>query len=78
MTTMTIGRGGELTLPDDVQERYELRPEMSVRLTETRSVLLLVPLTNAPMSAELAQGVQDWQALGADSWAQSPYEEDAA
>ena len=40
MTTMTIGHGGEVTLPDDVQERYGLRPEVSVRLIETRSGLL--------------------------------------
>ena len=26
MTTMTIGHGGEVTLPDDVQERYGLKP----------------------------------------------------
>ena len=76
MTTMTIGRGGEVMLPDDVQERCGLRPEVSVRLIETRSGLLLVPLTDVPMSAELAQEVQEWQALGADSWAQFPYEED--
>ena len=78
MTTMTIGRGGEVTLPDDVQERYGLRPEASVRLIETRSGLLLVPLTDAPMSAELAQEVQEWQALGANAWAQFPYEDGAA
>ena len=78
MTTMTIGRGGEVTLPDEVQERYGLRPEVSVRLIETRSGLLLVPLTDAPMSAELEQELQEWQALGAASWAQFPYEEDAA
>ncbi len=76
MTTMTIGRSGEMTLPGDVQERYGLRPEVSVRLIETRSGLLLVPLTDAPMGAELAQEIQEWQALGTDSWAQFPYEED--
>ena len=75
MTTMTIGRGGEMTLPGDVQERYGLRPEVLVRLIETRSGLLLVPLTDAPMSVELASEVQEWQALGLQTWAQFPYEE---
>jgi len=75
MTTTIIGREGQVTLPDDVQERYGLRPEVSVRLIETRSGLLLVPLTDAPMSAELAQELQEWQALGAASWAQFPYED---
>ena len=77
MTTMTVGHGGEVTLPSEVQERYGLRPEVSVRLIETRSGLLLVPLTDAPMSAELAQEVQEWQALGELAWAQFPFEEDA-
>ena len=63
MTTMTVGQGGEMTLPSEVQERYGLRPDVSVRLIETRAGLLLVPLTDAPMSAELAQEVQEWQAL---------------
>ena len=75
MTTTTIGYGGQVTLPDDVQERYGLRPEVSVRLIETRSGLLLVPVTDAPMSAELTQEIQEWQALGADAWAQFPYED---
>ncbi len=76
MTTTTIGRNGQVTLPEDVQERYGLRPEVSVRLIETRSGLLLVPLTDAPMSAEMAQEIQEWQALGAASWAQFPYEDE--
>ena len=75
MTTTIIGRDGQVTLPDDVQERYGLRPEVSVRLIETRSGLLLVPLTDAPMSAELTQEIQEWQALGADAWARFPYED---
>ncbi len=75
MTTTIIGRGGEVTLPGDVQERYGLRPEVSVRLIETRSGLLLVPLTDEPVNEELALELQEWQALGADAWAQFPYED---
>lgn len=75
MTTMTIGRSGEMTLPQEVQERCGLGPEVSVRLIETRSGLLLVPLTDAPMSAELAQEVEEWQALSADAWAQFQFSE---
>ena len=77
MTTTTIGRDGEVTLPDDVQERYGLRPEVSVRLIETRSGLLLVRLTDVPMSAELTQELQEWQALGPNTWAQFPHEDRA-
>ena len=49
-----------------------------MRLIETRSGLLLVSLTNAPLSEELAQELQEWQALGAEAWARFPYEADEA
>lgn len=78
MTTMTIGRTGELTLPPDVQERCGLRPETAVRLLETRGGILLVPLTDAPMSADLVSELQEWQGLGQEAWAQFPYEEEEA
>lgn len=74
MTTTLIGHDGQVTLPDDVQERCGLRPAVSVRLIEARSGLLLAPLADAPMSAALAQEIQEWQALGADAWAQFPCE----
>lgn len=75
MTTMTIGRSGEMTLPQEVQERCGLGPEVSVRLIETRSGLLLIPLTDVPMTAELEQEVEEWQALGGDTWAQFQFAE---
>ena len=78
MTTMTIGRAGEVTLPPDVQERCGLLPETPVRLIETRSGILLVPLTDEPMSRELTEELQEWQKLGWEAWAQFPYEEDEA
>ncbi len=58
MTTMTIGRSGEMTLPQEVQEQYGLGLEVSVRLIETRFGLLLVPLTDAPMSGELTRELE--------------------
>ena len=64
---MTIGRTGELTLPPDVQERCGLRPETAVRLIETRGGILLVPLTDAPMSANLVSELQEWQELGQEA-----------
>ena len=75
MTSMTIGRGGEVTLPTEMQERYGLKPETPVRLIETRDGILLIPLTDAPMSAELALELKEWQAIGTDAWAQFPYED---
>ena len=75
MTTMTVGRAGELTLPPDVQERCGLRPETAVRLIETRGGILLVPLTDAPMSTNLIAELQEWH-LGQEAWGQFPYEEE--
>lgn len=78
MTTMMIGRAGEMTLPADIQERCGLGPETAVRLVETRSGILLVPLTDAPMSASLVSELQEWQGLGQEAWAQFPYDEEEA
>ena len=77
MTTMTIERDGKITLPPDVQERSGLRPETAVRVIETRNGILLVPLTDAPMSAELTKELQEWQALGQSAWEQFSYEDEA-
>jgi bifunctional DNA-binding transcriptional regulator/antitoxin component of YhaV-PrlF toxin-antitoxin module len=73
MTSMTIGRGGEMTLPAEVQERYHLTPETAVRIIETRGGILLVPLTDGPSSEELAQELREWQSLGQEAWATFPY-----
>ena len=75
MTIMTIGRGGEVTLPGDVRERYGMGPETTVRLVETQAGLLLVPLTEEPMNAELRQELAQWQELSRQSWEAFPYEE---
>ena len=75
MTSMTIGRSGEMTLPAEVQERYHLTPETPVRMIETRGGILLVPLTAGPPSDELAQELREWQALGQDAWEAFPYED---
>lgn len=73
MTTMTIERDGKLALPPDLQEWSGLLPETSVRVIETRNGLLLVPLTDAPMSAELAEELEEWQGLGQSAWLQFSY-----
>lgn len=77
MTTMIIERDGKLALPLDVQERCGMLPETSVRVIETRSGILLVPLTGMPMSVELTEELQEWQGLGQSAWAQFPYEGEA-
>jgi len=76
MTVLTIGRSGEVTLPDRVRERYGLTPTSSVRVVETRGGILLIPQTGAPMSEGLAKELEDWQALGAEAWAMFPYQDE--
>jgi hypothetical protein len=51
-----------------------LAPNTPIRVVETRSGILLVPLTGAPASQELALELSWWQALGAESWDQFAYE----
>ena len=76
MEILTVGPSGEIELPDKVRERYGLAPASPVRFIETRGGILLVPLGDAPMSAELADELAEWQALGAESWEMFPFEEE--
>lgn len=73
MTSLTRKPTGEITLPDSIRERYAMKPETPIRLIETRSGVLLVPLTNEPMSAELAQELAEWQSLTVQTWNEFPY-----
>jgi AbrB family looped-hinge helix DNA binding protein len=75
MSNLTVGRGGEIVIPDSVRERYGLAADTPVRIIETRSGILLVPLTNVPMSAELRQELEEWQSLSVETWAMFPYED---
>jgi hypothetical protein len=78
MTSVTMKPGGELTLPAAVCERYGMTPATPIRVIETRSGLLLVPLTEAPMDAELARELAEWQELSLAAWDAFPYEEGAS
>jgi bifunctional DNA-binding transcriptional regulator/antitoxin component of YhaV-PrlF toxin-antitoxin module len=75
MTSLTVGKSGEIALPDALRERYGLTPDTPVRVVETRSGILLVPLTDIPMSAALADELNEWQALSTRSWDLFPYED---
>ncbi len=76
MEILTIGPAGEIELPDKVRERYGLTPATSVRIIETRGGILLVPLSDAPMSAELADELAQWQALSVETWEMFPYQQE--
>ena len=71
-----LGPDRQLSLPAEVCERYGLEPRTPVRIVETRSGILLVPLTDAPMTAELERELAEWQAAGAHAWDLLPYKTD--
>jgi AbrB family looped-hinge helix DNA binding protein len=75
--TLTVEGGGRITLPPELRDRYGLAEETPLRVIETRGGILLVPLTNAPMSAALTAEIEEWQSLAAESFALFPYEDDA-
>ncbi|MGA2540926.1 MAG: AbrB/MazE/SpoVT family DNA-binding domain-containing protein [Verrucomicrobiota bacterium] len=68
MPNLNVEPGGKITLPDELRRLYGFSEQTSVRVVETRNGVLLIPLTNAPMSPELARELEDWQSLAASSW----------
>ncbi len=76
METLIVGPSGEIELPDSVRQRYGMAPATPIRIVETRSGVLLVPLSDEPMSAELAGELADWQVLVAQTWEMFPFEEE--
>ena len=77
MTSLTLKPGGELTLPAQVCARYGLTPATPIRIIETRSGVLLVPLTAAPMDPELVRELAEWQELSARTWESFAYEDES-
>ncbi len=67
---------GRITLPKDVIGRYRLEDDTPLRMIETRSGILLIPLTKEPMTSALSAEIADWQALAAESLELFPYESD--
>lgn len=66
---------GKIALPAALRSRYGLTEHTPVRMIETRTGILLVPLTNEPMSKELVSELEDWQELGGQTLEMFPYDE---
>jgi bifunctional DNA-binding transcriptional regulator/antitoxin component of YhaV-PrlF toxin-antitoxin module len=75
---LVVEAGGKITLPQTVRDHYGLTQNTPVRMIETRTGILIVPLTEEPMSEALASELEDWQSLVADSFQMFPYDEDPA
>jgi bifunctional DNA-binding transcriptional regulator/antitoxin component of YhaV-PrlF toxin-antitoxin module len=74
--SVTVENGGKITLPDVLRDRYGLAADTRIRIIETRNGILLVPLTDEPMSEALAAELRDWQSLGTDALEMFPYDGD--
>jgi bifunctional DNA-binding transcriptional regulator/antitoxin component of YhaV-PrlF toxin-antitoxin module len=74
MSTLAMGNDGSIHLPDAIRDRYGLTPDRPLRIIETKGGILIVPLTDEPMDAELVRELEEWQALGQKSWEPFPYE----
>ena len=77
MTCLTSGPQGEIALPANLRARHGIAEDTPIRVIETRNGILLVPLTNEPMSAALAQELAEWHALASASWEMFDYQHDA-
>jgi bifunctional DNA-binding transcriptional regulator/antitoxin component of YhaV-PrlF toxin-antitoxin module len=73
--SLVIEADGKVTIPEALRRRYGFEPNTPVRVIETQSGILLVPLTNAPMSDGLKAELAAWQSLGADALALFLFEE---
>lgn len=51
MKEITVQPGGAIALPPQICQRYGLTANTAVRLVETASGILVVPLTSQPMNA---------------------------
>ncbi len=70
---LLIDVDGKITLPETTRNRYALAQNMRLRIIETRNGILLVPLTDEPMSRALLSELEQWQSLGAESLEMFPY-----
>jgi bifunctional DNA-binding transcriptional regulator/antitoxin component of YhaV-PrlF toxin-antitoxin module len=72
---LTVKESGDLTLPAEIVERYQIEKEMQFRIIETQKGVLLIPLTDEPMGDELNGELEEWQAIGTKSWDMFEYVE---
>jgi bifunctional DNA-binding transcriptional regulator/antitoxin component of YhaV-PrlF toxin-antitoxin module len=76
MTALMSGPRGEIVLPENLRSRHGISGGTPIRIVETRTGILLVPLTKEPMSAALAQELEEWQAVAESSWQGFEYQDD--
>jgi len=75
---LIVEDGGKITLPATVRDRYGLAQDTPVRMIQTRNGILLIPLTDEPMSEALSSELAEWQSLGAEGFEMFSYEDQQA
>ena len=75
MSPISLGHQGEIVLPDEIRERYGFKPDGPIRMIETKTGVLIIPLTNEPMSESLVAELSEWQGAGESSWNLFAFEE---
>jgi bifunctional DNA-binding transcriptional regulator/antitoxin component of YhaV-PrlF toxin-antitoxin module len=75
MSNVVMTKEGTICIPPEVRAKHGFTADTPIRMIETRTGILLIPLTNEPMSKELADELAEWQALSRSAWDMFPYEE---
>ncbi len=65
---LTVKESGDLTLPAEIVERYQIESEMQFRIREAPTGVLFIPLTDDPMDDVLRWEVGERQAAQTDCW----------
>ncbi|MCC7290495.1 MAG: hypothetical protein IT449_00375 [Phycisphaerales bacterium] len=63
-----------LTQPASNGSRHGIEPNKPLRILETRSGVLTIPLADEPMAEDLAREIEEWQALSTNAWDSFPFE----
>ena len=74
MTALLLEPNGTIKLPKKSLKRYGFEEKTPIRVVETKEGVLLIPLTNQPMSDELKQEISRWQEASSETWEEFPYE----
>jgi hypothetical protein len=74
MTALLLETNGTIKLPTESLKRYGFEQKMPIRLIETKEGVLLVPITNQPMSNELSREIAQWQEASSETWEDFSYE----
>ena len=75
MSNLTVSPLVEIVLPTELRSRYRLGPDVLLRVVETTTGILLVPLHSGPMDQELAAELRAWLELGIESAQMFPYKD---